>query len=144
MPPALRAVALACTANRHIYITSPQGRRFSVGYQAPPCEPCHSRNAPLIPCQELKNAIAAANIDALQHVYRAHRTDYSLPFELSTRAVGARALCGMVLQYLCATSQASVTAEVCAEQLAASNNMTDELSGACIVCLWYRKQTIIV
>eukprot|EP01043_Picozoa_sp_COSAG02_P041091 COSAG02_NODE_3380_length_6838_cov_9.133699_6_plen_278_part_00 len=91
--------------------------------------------------EQLKNAIATANIDALQQVYRAHRTDYSLPFELSTRAVGARALCGMVLQYLCATSQASATAEVCAEQLAASNNMTDELSGACILCSWHRKQT---
>ena len=77
----------------------------------------------------LKNTIATANIEAMQQVYRAHRTDYSLPFELSTRAVGARKLCGMVLQYLCATSRAAATAEVCAEQLAAANNMTDELSG---------------
>ena len=36
--------------------------------------------------EQLKNTLATSNIEAMQQVYRAHRTDYSLPFELTTRA----------------------------------------------------------
>ena len=42
----------------------------------------------------------------------------------------------MVLQYLCATPQASATAVICAEQLSAANNMTDELSAlSCLIMM---------
>jgi aminopeptidase N len=86
--------------------------------------------------EQLKNTIASVSVEALQQVYRAHRTDYAQPFELTTRAVGARRLCALVLQYLCATEQAAATAEICAEQLKTANNMTDELSAlTCLVAM---------
>jgi aminopeptidase N len=64
--------------------------------------------------EQLKNTIASVSVDALQQVYRAHRTDYAQPFELTTRAVGARQLCALALQYLCATDEAGATAAICA------------------------------
>lgn len=86
--------------------------------------------------EHLRSAIANDNVDLLQQIYRVHRTDYSMPFELTTHAVGARKLSGLALQYLCATDQAQATAEICAEQLRASTNMTDELSAlSCLVSM---------
>jgi aminopeptidase N len=38
--------------------------------------------------EQLTNAIASANVGALTQAYRSHRTDFSRPFELTTRAVG--------------------------------------------------------
>jgi aminopeptidase N len=75
--------------------------------------------------EQLRGAIASRSADALQQCYRAHRTDYALPFERSTRAVGARQLCELVLQYLCTSTgdRAAATATLCAEQLSAANNM---------------------
>ena len=87
--------------------------------------------------EQLKNTIASVSVEALQQVYRAHRTDYVIPFELTTRAVGARQLSGLALQYLCAiTDQKATIAEICAQQLSTANNMTDELNAlSCLVGL---------
>ena len=83
--------------------------------------------------EQLKHAVASASVEALQQAYRAHRTDFARPFELTTEAVGARQLCSLVLQLLCTTDAADATAAICAEQLRAATNMTDEL--AALTCL---------